>query len=181
MSGVQEGAMKRQHQTDPNLFWCPKCQMYKTRAEFPPSMRRKYAIDIYCRYHRNAIAKEWRDSNIYKVSESLRKCKEKHLQKYMEMTAQWRENNPGKIKDYSKKYHAEHRKERSDKNKQWRSDNPDKLIKARAIAAIKRNKQDFTPQLVDLISQRIIAKRTLKQFKKWRQENESNCTDVHGK
>jgi len=38
-----------------------------------------------------------------------------------------------------------------------------------------------TPEMIELKRQQIIMKRTLKLFKKWRFENESDSTDVQGK
>lgn len=41
--------------------------------------------------------------------------------------------------------------------------------------------QTITPELIELKRQGILMFRTLKEFKKWRKENESDYTDVYGK
>lgn len=41
--------MKRQHPTDPNLFWCPKCRTYKERHEFHKAARGIYGVKAYCK------------------------------------------------------------------------------------------------------------------------------------
>lgn len=38
-----------------------------------------------------------------------------------------------------------------------------------------------SPEMIELVRQRIIMKRTLSEFKKWRKANESNYADVYGK
>jgi hypothetical protein len=43
------GKMKRQHPTDPNMFWCPKCQGYKTKREFSGNKSKSFGIANYCR------------------------------------------------------------------------------------------------------------------------------------
>jgi hypothetical protein len=46
---------------------------------------------------------------------------------------------------------------------------------------LRRQQQiEATPKTIELKRQQIMMKRTLKEFKKWRQENESNHANVHG-
>ncbi len=48
------------------------------------------------------------------------------------------------------------------------------------ISDLRKRGEPETPEIIELTRQRIIMKRTLKQFKKWREENEPNHTDVYG-
>lgn len=54
---------------------------------------------------------------------------------------------------------------------------PDKMV----IPILKKQKKPITPETIEIKRQQLIMKRTLKEFKLWRKNNESNHTDVHGK
>lgn len=41
--------MKRQHPTEPNLFWCPKCQTYKARGEFGVRRCYRHGVAAECK------------------------------------------------------------------------------------------------------------------------------------
>jgi len=43
-----------------------------------------------------------------------------------------------------------------------------------------QGESDPSPDLIELKRQHLIMKRTMKQFKKWRKDSESNNADVHG-
>jgi len=80
--------------------------------------------------------------------------------------------------------------ERQLKNgKRWRADNQERVkelaqqavmeLKDFYVAAILRQGgTEVTPETIILKRQQVLMKRTLKQFKKWREENESDSADV---
>ena len=48
-NGEMRLKMKRQHPDDPDLFWCPKCETYKTREKFSINKSDLNGIANYCR------------------------------------------------------------------------------------------------------------------------------------
>lgn len=49
--------MKRQHPTNHNLFWCPKCQTYKARGEFGKNAKLFHGIRGHCKCCCNQMEK----------------------------------------------------------------------------------------------------------------------------
>lgn len=159
--------MKRQHPTDPNLFWCPKCRAYKARSEFNNKKTNHNGINSYCkachardcgerrkgayRLRHNQLARErYIPSSRILLTEYEKK----------QHARSWFKNNPGKVKILESLK---------------RLNLPDSYLRARLKI---RGIADAPAELIELTRQGIIMKRTLKQFKKWREENESNCAHV---
>ncbi len=163
--------MKRQHPTDPNLFWCPKCKGYKLRIEFYSNKHKKNGIGGWCRSCMyNSINKE-------KKAECNRIWRIKNLEQINERVSIYRINNQEQIRRKSAIYKKSHRKMIRKKEKKDRIDLNDSYLKH----ILRLTGPEITPETIKLKRHQIIMKRTLKQFKKWRQENESNCADVSGK
>lgn len=69
------------------------------------------------------------------------------------------------------------KEKRLNKYKERRDNCSDSYI----MSIVRANKTEMTPITIELTRQRIIMKRTLKEFKKWRKENESDNADVSRK
>jgi len=64
-------------------------------------------------------------------------------------------------------------------HRQWCQKKRDLLYDSYIVEKLKRsNITEITPELIDLKRQQLSMKRTLKQFKTWRKEHESNHADV---
>ena len=158
--------MKRQHPDNPELFWCPKCQGYKARREFGERKASKDNVDWYCK-----PCNCRRSMDVYLSSDKgLRNARErerrKTRQEYLAAMKAWRKRNPEKHNAARKKIKAKSISE----------------LKDRYLTEImRRGGLSITPETIELKRQQITMKRTLKEFKQWRGENESNHTDVSGK
>lgn len=134
--------MKRQHPTDPNLFWCPKCKTYKARDEF--SVRDSFYksnLQAYCKAcdrMRMSIYQKENTDKVIIINNKYRK------------TANGREKNNQKAK-----------------REVQRCSNSYISGMLRAGGA-----RSISPELIEIKRQQIIMKRTLKQLKQWRKENE---------
>lgn len=131
--------MKRQHPTDPNLFWCPKCKTYKARGEYDSCKTTRYGIGVYCKECRR---------NIRNKTEYAKK-------RYWENPEQFREKARICVASLADSYIKS-------------------CLNTLEIA--------ITPETIELKRQQIIMKRTLKEFKKWREEreDESGHANVQG-
>jgi hypothetical protein len=166
--------MKRQHPTDQNLFWCPRCEEYKEQDDY--YIDKRYGRPTgWCKPCMNSVKKPIG----YEKNRSARR-RLQNPDKYREYKRIWARNHPsdwrarekGKIKIISKKY--------------WKKNIEnltDAYIKNQIANQYHVTFSNITPETIELKRQQIIMKRTLKQFKQWRKENEneSNHTDVHGK
>ena len=158
--------MKRQHPTDPNLFWCPKCKTYKGKGEFGYSTRRSLNVDWLCKECRNSKSAMYYnklDSNFVNLRQR-----------------NYRKNNP----EIEKKAHVNYRKSHYKKYCENKKRNAGKSVdnlKDRYIRGI-LNKlgSAITPETIELKRQQIIMKRTLKQLKEWRKEHESDRDVISG-
>lgn len=182
--------MKRQHPDDPNLFWCPKCQMYKAREEFSPDKRVLSGIQNICKECKN---KKIRTKYHHNIESERNKNREK---------ARVYREKPGKREMLSKRSLEHYYRHRIEiiklvkvRVKAWKKKNPehkkklDANYKKRCVKELRDNyvvgnmKRDgipITPETIELKRQQIIMKRTLKQLKDWRKEHESNYSDVQG-
>ena len=94
-----------------------------------------------------------------------------------ELKNKWYEANSEYVKDLIRKWRVAH-PDIIHKHRRKRIDTlPDSLVKE----YLKQQNILITPETIEMKRQQIIAKRTLKEFKKWRKEYESNHTDVSGK
>lgn len=86
------------------------------------------------------------------------------------------------VKNISADYYKKHKKPYSERRGQLlkRSrEQKDKLGDLYIKKIIRQSKFKITPERIVLIRCRIAMKRTLKQFKKWRESNESNYINVY--
>ncbi len=199
--------MKRQHPTDPNLFWCPKCQGYKARGDFYKWGDRPIVIDSRCKRCRSQAhtTKCTICSAIIKAAGGAKYCtecwKEKEKERCKIKMVKQRSTIEGRRKSIQScyKYYHNHLQERRStariRIKIWKKENQDKdrklrvNYKKRLVAEIRDNylvgllkryrDVEITPGLIELKRQQIISKRTLTQFKKWREQNESDHKDVY--
>lgn len=143
--------MKRQHPTDPNLFWCPKCKTYKARVCFHVNKSLFNGVAKYCK----ECFKIFRDINYSRHIDDHRKraIANGKTQKHKSLVISYMKRRREALKD------------------------------PYIIEKLNRQGAVITTETIELKRQQITAKRTLRQFKQWRKENEneSNHTDVHGK
>ena len=192
--------MKRQHPTDPNLFWCPKCQDYREKGKFYKSNTGKDGIGAYCKKCTAHHLTEWAKTNQEKIKEYRKKTYTKHLAERRLYNAEksrdrYRQNpeknkaikkraytaNPEHFREVARKYRRSHPKEVAERLKKSCKKNIEGVTDSYVLNKMRYSNYPRTHETIELIRQRIIMKRTLKQFKKWREEYESDCTDVHGK
>ncbi len=147
--------MKRQHPTDPNLFWCPKCKTYKTREEF--RKRSSGGLSGYCVVCKQTADRDYQHGH---TRENSLRC------------SRWRSDNAARER-------ASHLKN----ERLTRARIGDLYVKQIIRQTLGMAARDVSEEMITLKRQQIIMIRTLKQFKQWRkeQENEPNHTDVYGK
>jgi hypothetical protein len=157
--------MKRQHPTDPNLFWCPKCKTYKNKNEFYSNKSLFWGISSEC------VECIKKDSKSGFRKQALIRSAIKNYEKIKErkrISAKHEyATDPSKIKTRNAKY-----------TKKLRHELADRYVKEK----LKNSKKYICQYTIELKRQQIIAKRTLKEFKQWRkeQENEPDYTNVYG-
>ncbi|MFA6315660.1 MAG: hypothetical protein WC648_04835 [Candidatus Paceibacterota bacterium] len=171
--------IKRQHPTDPNLFRCPRCETYKEKEEFHKNCGLPHDIRSMCK----------RCGAEYKHKYRL-----DHKDKTKVMEKNSRDRRKGKVKSYEIKYRKTHKEKLSVYAAEYRKVHGDALLTRRregikhlsdsyikAILVHGRGIANPSTEVIELNRQVIIMKRTLKEFKKWRKDYESNYTDVQGK
>jgi len=94
--------MKRQHPTEPNLFWCPKCQTYKAREEFNLNQ-------LWCKLCQSVAYKQWAQRN---------KDRKKEYQ------AIWTKQHPDNVKKHNQTGYKKHKKERNFKAAKYNKEHP---------------------------------------------------------
>lgn len=196
--------MKRQHPTDPNLFWCSRCKQYKALHEI--GRRASGELNSYCKQcviekvriwqqnNQDRISK-WREENRERINENHRRDYAKHREKRLMSCAEYNSKHPDVHRKASDKYirinRIEINRKKLERYKQKYETNPqifkDRERKRRndltddyVKITLKMRGVEISTETVELQRQQLIMKRTLKQFKKWREENESNYKDVHG-
>ena len=67
--------MKKQHQTDLNLFWCPTCKRYRELGEFGKDRSCPKGISSICRMCKSNYDREFFAKNRDKIAEKKKvKC-----------------------------------------------------------------------------------------------------------
>ena len=166
--------MKRQHPTDPNWFWCPKCKTYKAREEFFKKKTSKWGLAGMCKACASMANRKYRENNPEKKKEANRKYRENNPEKVKEANRKYRENNPEKAKERYRKYRENDLEKAKERGRKYAERLTDRCITDR----LKQGNLPVTPEFIKLKRQQITMIRRLKQFKQWRKENESNYTDV---
>jgi hypothetical protein len=146
---------------DAAFLLCTKCHAYKKHDKFG---KNKESIKSWCF---RCCAKEQRERNINhpEVGKNYKKSNIKKVR-------QWKKNSVQRLK-HTASYKAQRKRAKLKSVSEIR----DNYLKSN----MKRDGIPITPETIELKRQQIIMKRTLKEFKKWREEYESNHTDVHGK
>ncbi|HUX79277.1 MAG TPA: hypothetical protein VMW10_05985 [Alphaproteobacteria bacterium] len=191
--------MKRQHPENPDLFWCPKCQDYKLREEFHINRNRKHGIASYCKlctgiigtnsYYKHIERQlKYREANkekhreYCKTKDQLKKARKRankyHL-KHPTYNSEYQKANPQKVKVWDAN------RNKKPERKQWERERGKKEREILTDRYIKRqlgyDKAFITnPKMIELKRQQITMKRTLKQFKEWRSENEPDRAVIYG-
>jgi transketolase len=142
--------MKKQHPTDPNLFWCPKCKGYKTREEFGKTMGHN-EVRAYCLPCEINRVYEWRKNNPEKVKASHKRYRENHKEYRTEYTRKWQKKNPEKQKEMSKIYNRKM---------------VDRLKNCYLIQNMKYQGIFISPETIELKRQQITLKRNLKKLRR---------------
>jgi hypothetical protein len=158
--------MKRQHPDNPELFWCPKCEGYKERGEFYKAIRSKHGITSYCKNHVDAAANIRKKENRTAESERRKRWRTDNSQREIRT----REAYYGT--DYWKKYRVRYREANRDIANERRREGIANVTDKYVRVKLKQADIAVTPASINLKRQQIIMKRTLKEFKKWRGENE---------
>lgn len=192
--------MKRQHPTDPNLFWCPNCEEWVSSDHFYKEKRHTDGMGsckIFARIRVNAYRNTHKDEIKEKRKpyfEARRVSGEKAA-----YDKKWRRENRERKRKTDREWHIKN-KESTNKQQYERIRNNSDLW-ARQLKRCRQTNERLTDsvvrgniwkslkikhpsmQLMDVYREMVIMKRTLRQFKQWRKENEneSNHTDVHGK
>lgn len=153
--------MKRQHPTDHNLFWCPKCKTYKGKKEYRNS-KRFHGIGAYCREclspsAHELICAECGHKFIKRYGSNAICCDKCRPLRKARITKQWQKNNPEKSKNMKRRIEKDGINKLADRY----------IAKLSKADGLKR-----TSTMIELKRQQIIMKRTLKEFKQWRKENE---------
>jgi len=147
----------RQHRLHKELFWCNACKEFLTRDKYYYSANSSYQISAIC-------------SQCNKKKSKIRR--EKYGDKHRDyQNKKYHENSKDEIK-------RKHINEIARKAAKKAKDNlTDSYVKYR----LKYEGYDvITPELIELKRMQLRMKRTLKEFKQWREDNESNHVDVHG-
>ena len=105
--------------------------------------------------------------NRKKIKEKVRDWCVNNPEKRRKIAQEWIVRNPDKRKDVARKYAEMSRIKISDSYIK-------QILKKIGIQS------PYPVWLMDAKRQQIFMKRTLKEIKKWRNEHESNCTDVYG-
>lgn len=143
--------MKRQHPTDPNLFWCPKCQTYKAMGEFWKLKRHRSGLQSKCK----KCQREYDDLNPLVHKKASLKYSQSHLEEkkanyyanrdaFLVYWKKYRKLNPHKYDNLKKVY--------SDKSRMTLNDCYIKRV-------LKQNESTITTETIELKRQAITIKR----------------------
>ena len=162
--------MKRQHPTDPNLFWCPRCKTYKAREEFSKNKNCSFGVASPCKKCR----KRWEQR--YKDSGKAAEWRQRYRDSGKAAESQQRRKDSGKFAEYQQRYRDSGKAAEAQQRykKTQVAELREKYIKDR----LRQKGAPITKETIELKRQQITMIRRLKQFKQWRKENESNYTDV---
>jgi hypothetical protein len=145
--------MKRQqHPDNPDLFWCPKCQTYSplTDEYWYKRASSKDGFRGRCKSCMNQESKNYYDQHRNEIAIYRRQYAEEKKEIINIRKRRWQDNNKSKRNEIAKKYQKKR---------------VDEIRETYIISNMKRYYNVVTPEMVELTRQRIIMKRTLKQFK----------------
>ena len=195
----------KQNNTNGMLRRCSVCGKEKILNEKNWSITIKNGLIKYknpCRICINERAKIQRIKHRDKVLARLKKWHQENKEHCREYKREYAVNNPGYHKecyerskakpDYiirkrtsDRKYRKAHREQVNQISRKNKKQNRAKLTDSvirQYYVELGVNRESITHEMIELKRQQIIMKRTLKEFKQWRkeQENEPNYTNVYG-
>jgi hypothetical protein len=169
--------MKRQHPDNPDLFWCPKCKTYKPLT-VEHWYKRSDSITGFrgcCKNCLDEMHKKYVKEHRVGIKLYLSRYATDHQPQIKCAQGKYLTNHPGRRKSSVNNYAKNHYKENLARSKKGRADLQDWYVR---YVLKKYGIDNISPELIELKRQQIIMIRTLKQFKAWRNEHESNNTDV---
>jgi len=141
--------VKRQHPTDPDLFWCPKCSQYKKRGEFLKSKQTKCGLYGHCK--RCCAVLRIISNRKNKETVNKRNREWRKTEKARASVAAYRSLKKDELRVWYKKRELN---ERLTASNQYIK----RILKQRRGAII-------TPEIIELARGRLMLHRTLKEFK----------------
>lgn len=180
---------RKLHPQDGNLFFCFHCQTYKHRTDYYTEKRSKYGITPYCTECHGQMQGQYRDTDTSRArrreSERERWARMSREDRALLRRKQYQNNRPNRVKSA-----VSYIKKRRASDPIWAAKQR-KHYKARIVAdlrdcyirdILRLGGIQATPETIELKRQQIIMKRTLKEFKKWREEreDESGHANVQG-
>jgi hypothetical protein len=108
----------------------------------------------------------------------------------------WCQDNPGKMKQYNRNWKNKNREKVIQANRNWENKNREKVkqkCREFCMKSVSELRDSYINQILNLQNiiisdetrelkrQQLIMKRTLKEFKKWMKEHESDYENVYGK
>lgn len=161
--------MKRQHPTDPNLFWCPKCEQWgvfgKIRNTNGEYYLRNICNDCRCKQEKLRRDKKPKREKITPLARSViaRRYYELNTDKVKKRSKLWAEKNPEKYKTSQKKYtHKEETRVKvNNRNRAHGVNISDTYLKG-VLRHVGINKTN--PETIELKRQQIILFRNIKQL-----------------
>ena len=115
--------MKRQHPTDPNLFWCPKCKIWNTTAHFYTEKRALDGMGA-CKEDARKRMREYNSLNYDKIKVNRRP--------YFEAR-----RISGEKSAYDKKWREENKEQKKATDESWRRRNWDRVLEGCRIRSRK--------------------------------------------
>jgi len=191
--------LKRQHPDNPDLFWCSICKKYRLRIDYSLSRKNIHGIAQNCKECLNANQAKYRikktdriSSRIYPNNHDLFYCS--NCQKYKSRSEYYKQKlgkygvdgycrecrkilvtNEIKYKSRKKRY-----KENPEYFKSISKSQNDSLSDSFIKTRLRFFGINITPETIELKRQQIIMKRTMRELRKWRKENDPTITDVPG-
>lgn len=178
--------LRRLHPTNSNLFFCFNCKTYKTKDQYDQHRGGKYGIQTICRDCHTKQEKYLYDKYPERYREvhrrSSAKLRKQYPQRYKDSSKKYYLTNREKCIKRSVEYHKKHRNSESSIKRRIR-------YKKRIVDELRDNYVKHILNLTGVIvtdttlalkRQQLTMKRTLKQFKKWRKENEPDYSVIHG-
>ena len=93
----------------------------------------------------------------------------------------WCQDNPGKINQYHRNWENKNREKVQQKCREFWMKSVSELRDSYINQRLNRQNIIISDETIELKRQQLIMKRTLKEFKKWRKEHESDYENVYGK
>jgi len=196
---MREGAVVRCEVDNTTKGTCYKCKETKdqTAENFYRRTINPSGFAYECKECAKAQTASWRLKNREEINKNSRKWHAENREEINKNSRKRHAENREERNKNSRKWHAENREERNKKKRKWRAENPvyqkayrekhreriknytahiSETLQDCYIRRVLRRKLgkscEITPELIELKRAQLMTTRTLKQFKKWRSENE---------